>query len=41
MLEMVTTMTNFGVSFAIGLMKDSPYRLENAIRYLEEHGCHC
>jgi hypothetical protein len=26
---------------AIGLMKDSPYRLENAIRYLEEHGCHC
>lgn len=23
---------------AIGLMKDSPYRLESAIRYLEEHG---
>lgn len=23
---------------ALGLMKDSPYRLESAIRYLEEHG---
>lgn len=23
---------------AIGLMKDSPYRLESAIHYLEEHG---
>lgn len=24
---------------SLGLMKDSPYRLESAIRYLEEHGC--
>lgn len=24
---------------ALGFMKDSPYRLESAIRYLEEHGC--
>lgn len=26
---------------ALGLMKDSPYRLESAIRYLEEHGSNC
>lgn len=25
---------------ALGLMKDSPYRLESAIRYLESHGRH-
>lgn len=26
-------------NMAIGLMKDSPFRLENAVKYLKRHGC--